>query len=441
MSPPPTQLAKFSSACASRSDVRSFRLAAKFRLKLALPVFLAAVACLTVSAAAAGNLGQQTAEPSERHSAPGTETSGTCPSAPDISNTLLQASEQMQAAHYQEAAEMLETLSGKHCDPRVSLLLAGALEAQGEVSRAEQTLVKAHSVWPSNTSVAASLAREYMGHGEVKEAGQALDHFHVSPSTPLQEMEIGVVVFIAGHQLVSAHQVAETAWKTYPSEQTALMLANTLQLQGHFKEVITLLGSLRQKYGKSPAFLITLAESEYDSVLYDAARDDLERALASDPNSYQAHYLLGNALYKLGDVDRAITEYRTSADLDPNQARVHCQLAVALTSKRDQAGAEKELEKALSIDAHYAPALIEMAKVRISQNRLSDAVEQLNVAIQDNPQSEQAYFLLAKAYAQLGDKEKSDEMAKRLVAVRNSNWKGSGTKQGSPAPPDSATSH
>jgi hypothetical protein len=34
--------------------------------------------------------------------------------------------------------------------------------------------------------------------------------------------------------------------------------------------------------------------------------------------------------------------------------------------------------------------------------------------------------LLAKAYGQLGDKQKSEEMAKRLVSVRNANWKSSG---------------
>ncbi|HEY1985968.1 MAG TPA: tetratricopeptide repeat protein [Terracidiphilus sp.] len=358
-----------------------------------------------------------------------------------MNSVLLKASEAMRGARYQEAAEILQTPSHQECDARVSLLLAGAFEAQGDLSKAEQTLLQAHSKWPFNSSVAASLAREYMSRGQVKEAGGALLHFSATPSSPLQEMEIGVVVFIANHQLISAHQVAETAWKAYPSEQTALMLANTLQLQGRFKEVITLLGAQREVYGKSPAFLITLAESEYDSILYDAARDDLQRALAIDPASYQAHYLLGNSLYKLGNVDQAIAEYRRSAELNSNQARVHFQLALALQSKRDQAAAEQELERAIAVDGHFAPALIDLAKIRISENRVSDAVAQLNVAVEDNPRSEQAYFLLAKAYAQLGDKKKSDEMAKRLVTVRNSNWKGSGSQEGSQSGGDDHTIH
>jgi predicted Zn-dependent protease len=69
-----------------------------------------------------------------------------------------------------------------------------------------------------------------------------------------------------------------------------------------------------------------------------------------------------------------------------------------------------------------------MGKILISQNKPADAVTQLNQAVQDNPNAEQGYFLLAKAYAQMGDKEKSDEMRKRMVLVRNANWKSSGNK-------------
>jgi Tfp pilus assembly protein PilF len=203
-------------------------------------------------------------------------------------------------------------------------------------------------------------------------------------------------------------------------------LANTMQLQGKFKDVVALLNRKRDMYAESSAFLITLAESEYDSILYDAARDDLQHAIALDPNSYQAHFLLANALVKLGKIDQAISQYQLAIGLSPDQPRTYCQLALALQSKQDQAGAEEQLAKALAIDSHYGPALIEMARIRLSQNHPAEAVTQLNLAVEDNPSAEQAYFLLAQAYAQLGDTQKSEEMAKRLVSVRNANWKSSG---------------
>jgi predicted Zn-dependent protease len=334
----------------------------------------------------------------------------------------------MQQGSFKEAADLLGPPSTQLCDPRVSLLLAGAFEVGGDLPNAEQTLLRAHTAWPANNSIAASLARQYMSTHQVDKAAQALAHFRPTANTPLQELEVAMVVFIASHQLVAAQTVAQAAYKSDPSARSLVTLANTMQLQGKFKDVVTLLKAKREMYAESSAFLITLAESEYDSILYDAAREDLQHAIALDPNSYQAHFLLANALVKLGSVDQAISEYRLAIGLSPNQPRTYCQLARALQAKQDQAGAEEQLAKALSIDSRYGPALIETARIRLSQNHPAEAVTQLNLAIEENPGSEQAYFLLARAYAQLGDRQKSDEMARRLVSVRNANWKSSGHK-------------
>jgi tetratricopeptide (TPR) repeat protein len=341
---------------------------------------------------------------------------------------LGQASAFMEQAQYQEAADSLRPVAGLHCDARVSLLLAAAFEGGGNLPEAEKTLEQAHAVWPSNNSVAASLARQYLGSGQVEQAVQALAHFHATPKTPVQEMQVAVVAFIKSHQLAPAQTVAEMEYKTYPSIQSLLLLANTMQLQGRFKEVVALLNARRDVYSGSTPFLVTLAESEYDSILYDAARDDLKRAIALDGNSYQAHFLLGNVWLKLNKVEDAVVEYRQAIALSPEQPRTHYQLALALQSQHDQAGAEQEITQALTIDSNYAPALIEKGRMLINQNKPSDAVTQLNLAIEDNPNAEQGYFLLAKAYAQLGDKQKSDEMAKRMVMVRDTNWKSSGNK-------------
>jgi Tfp pilus assembly protein PilF len=55
-------------------------------------------------------------------------------------------------------------------------------------------------------------------------------------------------------------------------------------------------------------------------------------------------------------------------------------------------------------------------------------VSHLNSAVQYNPRSEEGYFLLAKAYAGLGQKDKSNEMVKRLVTVRKENRATPGNK-------------
>ena len=166
---------------------------------------------------------------------------------------------------------------------------------------------------------------------------------------------------------------------------------------------------------------MTLAESEYDASIYEAARDDLQRALVLAPGLYQSHYLMGNVLFKLGDLDGAAAEYHKAIELDPSQPRTWFQLALLLRSKEDEAGEKQALTQALAVDGHYEPAQCELGRILLEDHHPAEAVPHLDAAIQDNPRFEKAYFLLARAYAQLGERDKSEEVVRRLTAVRKEN--------------------
>jgi len=387
---------------------------------LALVAAFAAVS-LTGSTAAAAT-GQAGARPAHQSD------SAKCPASSELRNSLGKASSQITQADHKGAIETLTPLSSQNCDARVSLLLAAAFEAGGQGSEAQQTLERAHSVWPNNNSVAASLARQFMIVGQADKAAHALARFHPTATTPQQEMDEAVVVFIAAHQLIQAHAFAEIDFKMYPSVHTLIMLANTLQLEGRYPDVNRLLGDKRSTYSDSPEFFITLAESEFDAGIYDAARQDLERSIALNQNLYQAHYLLANTLVKLNDGERATAEYHRAIDLAPNQPRTYFQLAMLVRSRQEEAEEQRILEQALGADDHYAPAHAEMGRILLEAHHPAEALDHLTSAIQYNPRSEQAYFLLARAYAELGEKDKSNETVKRLVAVRKANRPDSGSK-------------
>lgn len=344
-----------------------------------------------------------------------------CPSQADLQAVLAQASDWLGRLRFQEAIDILQALPAGKCDPRISLLLAAAFEGQGDASRATAELQRAHTVWPSNDSIAASLARSYLAVGDTDKAAQALAHFHATAKTPEQEMQMAVVIYLAAHQLQPAETVARLAYKTSPSLQTLLLLANALQMQGRYPDVNLLLGGQRALYASSPEFLITLAESEYDASLYAAAREDLRRAIALDPRRYQAHYLMGNVLAALVDTDAAVAEYRKAIELAPDQPRTYFQLAIVLRARQDKTGEQHALQQALALDDHYAPAQCEVGRMLLEDHRAADAVDHLTAAIQYNPRSEKAYYLLARAYAQMGEHDRSEEIVRRLMTVRKEN--------------------
>jgi tetratricopeptide (TPR) repeat protein len=347
-----------------------------------------------------------------------------CPSRGEVDAVLGQASILMGQSRFLEASVVLQPLTNTACDARVSLLLAAVFEGQGAPTKATAELERAHLKWPSNNSVAASLAREYLNEGDAPKAAKALSHFHATADTPAQEMRMAVLVYLAAHQLVAAQTVAEAAYRTCPSVSTLLLLANALQMQGRYSEVNRLLGNVRSAYSDSPEYLVTFAESEFDASRYSEARVDLARAVALAPNLYQAHYLFGNVLFKQGSLDDAVTEYRKAIVLSPSQPRTYFQLALALQAKQDHAGEQTALEQALATDGHYAPAQCEIGRILLEEHRPAEAVEHLNVAVESNPRSEKAYFLLARAYGQMGEKEKSNQMVKQLLAVKKENQTG-----------------
>ncbi len=404
----------------------------RFKRALTFPAVLSASCLLAAAAAGRGN-----AVPAPQvHSNP----NRICPSPSELDATLGDASTLMQQSRFQDAAGLLQPLSAGKCDPRVSLLLAAALEGEGDPLQATTILERAHAVWPGNDSVATSLARIYLAGGKNDKAAGALARFNASAETPEQEMDMAVVVYLAAHRLTSAQKVAEQDYKNYPSVHSLLLLANTLQMQGRYPDVNRLLGEKRGAYGDSPEFLVTLAESESDASIFLAARQDLQHAISLNPRMYQAHYLLGNVLAKLSDADGAIAEYHLAIGLAPEQPRTYYQLALVLRAKQDDAGEQQALEQALKADNHYAPAHCEMGRILLEDHRPADAVSHLLLAIQYNPRLENAYFQLAKAYAALGDKDKAEQVVKRLQVVRAENRPGPGNMSGSTSHSDAMTS-
>ncbi len=425
------QVGKSNSACGSRSKRRLSPRGTRAG-ELSTAVVLAFAACLPGSAAPA-----RTPDLNATQTIPTSAPAG-CPAPAALDAILAENSDRLRQARYGEVAGALAPLSTLHCDPKVHLLLAAALEGEGDSGSAEQTLIQGHAAWPANSSLAVSLARDYLSSRQTGKAAEALAHFQATPATPPQELQMAAVILLAGQQLAQAQTVAQVAYTTYPSVSSLLLLANTLQLEGKYKDVLTLLGGERAKYAQSAPFLVTFAESEYDAKMFDPARADLEQALKLEPRLPQAHYLLANVLSGQGDLDRAVEQYRAAIALAPKQPRTWYRLALTLRAKEDEAGEEDALQNALAVDSHYALAHSEMGRILLNQGKVPEAVQQLNAAIDENPASEQPYYLLAKAYDKLGDAEKSSATAKRLAEVKRANHRGAA--DGSPGDTNSQAS-
>ena len=386
----------------------------RVRFLVLLPVLL--LAC--------GSAFSWTAVPYQAASQPSQSGSSTgapaCPATQDIEALLASASALLEQGHFSEAVTALQTKSPLQCDYRVSLLLAAAFEGSGDIPSAARVLQQALALWPSNSSIATSLARYYLRDGDTAKAEHAIEQCKPDSSTSLRELQMMAMVYLENQNLPRAKSVAVLAYQRYPSEETLLFTANVLQLQGRFKDVLTLLEKERPAYANSAPFLITIAESEYDGSLYAAARQDLEQAIVLNSRSYPAHYVLGNVLVKTGDIDGGIREYQTAIQLSPQQPRTYYYLGLALEKKVNDAEARNEFQRSLSADGHFAPAYCELGKLEMRANHLPDAAEDLSRAIEYNPSLQESYFLLVQVYARMGERDKSHAVMDQWNAYKNS---------------------
>ena len=341
-----------------------------------------------------------------------------CLSEQAAEELLSSASSLLEQGRFDEAAQLLQSKLQQRCDYRVDLLLAAAMEAKNDIADAERTLEKANALWPENCSVAASLARYELGEGKAGAAKRAVSRCVPTRSTSGRELRLIATVYLENEEPVRAERAALLAWKAEPSEENLLLLANVLQLQGRYMDVVSLLDKQRPNYGESAPYLITAAESESDGKLYAAAQRDLEKAISLAPDSYPAHYVLGNLLVTTGHVSEGIEQYKKAIELSPQQPRTYYQIGRGLEQQGNTAEARTYLQQTLSIDAHYAPAWCEIGKMELRANHLQPAVDDLNHAIQDNPALQESYYLLVQAYARMGERDKSRAMMTQWDAYR-----------------------
>jgi tetratricopeptide (TPR) repeat protein len=129
------------------------------------------------------------------------------------------------------------------------------------------------------------------------------------------------------------------------------------------------------------------------------AAEDYKKALALKPNDGGYHNNLGQAYMKLGQIDDAIKEYNTSAQLDPaNAGMYYFNLGAVLTNANKPDDAIAAFDKALAIDpnradAYYWKGVNLLAKATLKDNKMvapPGTADALNKYLELQPQGQYA---------------------------------------------------
>jgi Flp pilus assembly protein TadD len=159
---------------------------------------------------------------------------------------------------------------------------------------------------------------------------------------------------------------------------------------------------------------------------WDEARKALEAAVEIDPEYVEALDALGFALEALGDDAGAVARYEQTIAVNAKRQARFAGGHVSLSAFYNRTGEpEKALEharQAIELDAKTDAAWFQQAKAQERLERLGEAVDSLNRAIELNPRAASHYYVLAGLYRKLGRTAESQEaldVFKRLERETN----------------------
>jgi protein O-GlcNAc transferase len=202
-----------------------------------------------------------------------------------------------------------------------------------------------------------------------------------------------------------------------------------------------------QASSKSQPVTVSVEEvqAQIDAGQYDAARDALEKLIATDPENAEAHFMLGLTYFNLGeyakaqasfsqamalepqraaavhhnlgvlayqtgDMETAVAEFKAALEADPNDPDSHYQLgatylqiAVSNSDLTYLQQAEVEFKRALELAPGKPEALVGLGTLYLNQNKIAEATKLLEQAVQSNPEMREALFALGMAYFAGGD--------------------------------------
>jgi tetratricopeptide (TPR) repeat protein len=194
-----------------------------------------------------------------------------------------------------------------------------------------------------------------------------------------------------------AIQYADQAAKLAPNvARYPLKLAILYDRQGQLKALryyetaIELDPQNAEAYYRRGAFMSNYTFGSEKVLLYspEDVMADLQRAVQLDANLSGAHYALGVAYDRMGDVEKAMAEFQKAAELDANDARSHLYLAEKYANSGQPLRAIAAFAAAIKADLENVEALKDYAFLCLAHDEersWRQAKRALETAIQIRP--------------------------------------------------------
>ena len=145
------------------------------------------------------------------------------------------------------------------------------------------------------------------------------------------------------------------------------------------------------------------------------------QAVALDAASADAHLAYALSRRTLGHEKEAVAHVRRASELDPLSPAINAEQAAYLR-ETDPEAAHLRLASVLEMEPGYWEALLQRAAVAAQEGRPREGIADLEQAVEGSGGNSQAVAFLAKAYVDVGERERAKVLLRELEARRRRSY-------------------
>jgi tetratricopeptide (TPR) repeat protein len=150
----------------------------------------------------------------------------------------------------------------------------------------------------------------------------------------------------------------------------------------------------------------------------DEAIVHFQKALEIKPDYAEAHNNLGNVLLQKGSVDEAIVHYQKALEIKPDYAEACYNLGNALLQKDNVDEALVHFQKALDINPNYVEAHNNLGIALLRKDNVDKALVHFQKALEINPDNAEAHYNLGTALLKKGSVDEAISHFQKSLEIK-----------------------
>lgn len=327
---------------------------------------------------------------------------------------------------------------------------------QGDYTAAEKAFRQALALAPNSIEILNNLAISLARLGRDNEAIALYERaLQIKPGDSITGRNLGVAYFRA-HRYKDALPFLESFSKTTPTFQALELTGLDLFALDRYPESIVYLERANKLQPGDLPTLDVLGKAYWRDKNYSGVTTVFDRIMAINPNSPEAHFMLGLADDVMSKEDDAFKEFQTVLVEDPNYPGVHSSLGLIywrqyqvpqamnefqqelsrypndpvsnymmgeiLRQQDKPAQAIPYLKAAVAVNPNYRDALMDLGQCHIMLKQPLEALKPLKKATEVDPDFAQAHYVLGTAFSMAGqhaEAARERNICKKLQAEQN----------------------